>query len=72
MANKTMYATCGLKYGTRRLQAGEPVEMNARDQRLYLALGKVTAAKPRAAKPVEVEDEAVEVVKPRRRRKAAE
>lgn len=46
MANKTLYATCGLKYGTRRLQAGDQVEMDAPSARLYLALGKVTEAAP--------------------------
>lgn len=68
MATKTLYATCGLKYGTRRLRAGDPVEMDSPNARLYLALGKVTAAAP--VKP-QVEEEGG-APKPRRRRKAAE
>ena len=48
MATKTFYATGGLKYGTRRLQAGDPIELTDPLARLYLALGKVTDKKPPA------------------------
>ena len=64
MATKTFYATGGLKYGTRRLQAGDPVELTDPLARLYLALGKVTDKKPRTAAAAKAE-----VAAPRRRRK---
>jgi hypothetical protein len=53
MATKTMYATGTLKYGTRRLQAGDPIDMDAPTQRLYLALGKVTGEPPVGARAAE-------------------
>jgi hypothetical protein len=50
MATKTFYATRDLKnpsYGTRMLKAGDPVELDGPKSRLYLALGAVTATKPK-------------------------
>ena len=73
MATKTMYAIGPLKYGTRRLQAGDPVEMKARDQHLYQALGKVTAEKPRPVRAMTskaVEEEAPKPKRTTRKRKA--
>lgn len=69
MATKTMYATGALKYGTRRLMAGDPVEMNASHQRLYLALGKVTDKKPRAARATAPEPAPAETETPAPKRK---
>lgn len=49
MADKLMYPIGSFKYGTRRLVAGDdPVLMNGRDQRLYLALKKVSETKPKS------------------------
>jgi hypothetical protein len=47
MATKQLYATGEFRYGTRRLKAGDPVEMIGPHQRLYLHLGKVTEEKPK-------------------------
>lgn len=49
MATKQLYATGTFRYGTRRLQAGDPVDMTGPHRRLYLALGKVTEDKPKVA-----------------------
>jgi hypothetical protein len=75
MAIKTMYAIGPMKYGTRRLQAGDPVEMDAAHQHLYTALGKVTAEKPRpvramTAKVVEEEAPKPKAAPRKRTRKA--
>jgi len=68
MATKTFYATTGLKYGTRHLKAGEPLELTDPLARLYLALGKVTDKRPRLTTAQKAET--VEAPKaPRRRRK---
>ena len=50
MAIKTLYVTSPFKYNTRMMQAGEPVQMTGPHQRLYIALGKVSREKPKAAK----------------------
>ena len=55
MATKTFYATRDLKnpsYGTRMLKAGDPVELDGPKSRLYLALGAVTADKPKGSNKV--------------------
>lgn len=49
MATKQFYATGDFRYGTRMLRAGEPVEMDAPNARLFSALGKITDQRPRAA-----------------------
>lgn len=54
MATKQFYATGDFRYGTRMMRAGDPVEMTAPQARLYRALGKIAAAKPRQAKPAPV------------------
>ena len=71
MATKTFYATTdGLKYGTRRLQAGDPIELTDPLARLYLALGKVTDKRPRlAAAPVKAQ--AIPKAPAKRRKRAA-
>jgi hypothetical protein len=69
MATKTMYATGTLKYGTRRLQAGDPIDMDAPTQRLYLALGKVTPTKPRTARAAEAPAEEAPKAPAKRTRK---
>jgi hypothetical protein len=44
MADKLMYPIGSFKYANRMMKAGDdPVLMNARDQRLYEALGKVSS-----------------------------
>ena len=45
MATKTLYAIKDFRYGTRMMRAGDPVDMDASHQRLYSALGAVTAEK---------------------------
>ena len=55
MATKQLYATGEFRYGTRRLKAGDPVEMIGPHQRLYLHLGKVTEEKPKAARKVDTD-----------------
>lgn len=54
MADKQMFAARDFRYGTRMLRAGEPVTMDASHQRLYTALGAVTATAPARAKPAPV------------------
>lgn len=52
MATKRFYATRDLKnpsYGTRMLRACDPVDLDGPKSRLYLALGAVTAERPKAA-----------------------
>jgi hypothetical protein len=49
MATKTFYATGDFRYQTRMLRAGEQVELNARDAKLFTALGKISPTKPRGA-----------------------
>jgi len=54
MATKRFYATRDLKnpsYGTRMLKAGDPVDLDGPKARLYLALGAVTATRPKTDKP---------------------
>jgi hypothetical protein len=47
VANKTVYPIGDFRYGTRRLRAGDdPLEMNQRDARLFLALGKISETRP--------------------------
>ncbi|HET6534658.1 MAG TPA: hypothetical protein VFG41_00620 [Sphingomicrobium sp.] len=61
MATKQFYATGSFKYGTRMLRAGDPVELDAPNARLYTALGKISSTRPRpvpagataAAQPVQ-------------------
>jgi hypothetical protein len=54
MAVKTLYATGSFRYGTRMLQAGDPVDMKASHQRLFTALGHVTDVAPKKAPAPEV------------------
>lgn len=57
MATKQFYAMGDFRYGTRMLRAGDPVEMDAPNARLFKALGKISdaaqakavLAKPKAA-----------------------
>lgn len=46
MATKEFYATGDFRYGTRRLRAGDPVEMDAPSARLFTALNKISPDKP--------------------------
>lgn len=76
MATKRFYATRDLKnpsYGTRMLKAGDPVDLDGPKARLYLALGAVTATKPKAAPKIDEtlrsEVETVPTVKPKSARK---
>lgn len=72
MATKQFYATGDFRYGTRMLRAGDPVELDAPNARLFAALGKITDQKPRQAPPVRaplVEEEKVAIKAPRKRRK---
>jgi hypothetical protein len=51
MATKQFYATGDFKYGTRMLRAGDgPFPMDGPTARLFAALGKISAEKPKAAK----------------------
>lgn len=45
----TLKALTRVKYGTRRLMAGDVFEVKPRDVRLLIALGKAEASKPVAA-----------------------
>lgn len=69
MATKTFYVTRDMKspsYPTRMLKAGDTVDLNGPQARLYRALGAISEAKPRVARaPVE---EAAEPAKPARKR----
>jgi hypothetical protein len=51
MAHKRVYATGGHRYGTRMLQAGEPLTLDAPRARLLTAMGWVTDKRPRQARP---------------------
>jgi hypothetical protein len=51
MATKTFYATGAFRYGTRMLRAGDPVELDGPNARLFTHLGKISPNKPRAARP---------------------
>jgi hypothetical protein len=72
MPNKQFYATGDFRYGTRMLRAGDPVELDGPNARLFRALGKITDRKPRIAKPIEetIDVEAVPaaIKAPRKRR----
>jgi hypothetical protein len=52
MATKQFYATGSFKYNHRMLRAGDPVELDAPSARLFTALGKISADKPKGAKAV--------------------
>jgi hypothetical protein len=53
MATRTFYATRDMKnptgYGTRMLRAGDPVDLNGPQARLYKALGVISPTKPTKA-----------------------
>lgn len=66
MATKRFYATGAFKYGTRRLTAGDPVDLDAPNARLFTALGKITNRRPANSKPAKLV-EAAPAAKPRRR-----
>lgn len=65
MATKQFTALKDFRYGTRRLRAGDDVDMIGRDAKLFLALQAVA---PRVARPVAV---AKPKAAPRKVRKAA-
>ena len=69
MATKQFYATGDFRYGTRMLRAGDPVEMDAPTARLYTALDKISATKPRAARPKVEPAVTIEAPKPKRTRR---
>ncbi len=70
MATKQFYATGDFRYGTRMLRAGDgPVTMDGPTARLYAALGKITEARPRAARVESVATEVAPAPKRARRRK---
>jgi hypothetical protein len=48
MATKQFYATGDFKYGTRMLRAGDPVQLDGPNARLFTALGKISRDRPRA------------------------
>lgn len=74
MATKQFYATGAFKYGTRMMQAGDPVTMDAPTARLFTALGKISATKPKGAPQIdetsrsEVETVPARAPKPARKR----
>lgn len=71
MATRTLYVTKDMKdpiYRTRRLKAGDALELDGPTSRLYLHLGLVTEQKPRRAAEVVVET--AEAPKPARKRTA--
>jgi hypothetical protein len=51
MATKQLYATGTFKYQNRRLKAGDPVEMDGPNARLYAHLKLVTDKRPRRSAP---------------------
>ncbi len=51
MATKRYYATGAFRYQTRMLTAGDPVELDGPNARLFTALGKVSPDKPRTVRP---------------------
>lgn len=62
MATKQFYATGDFRYGTRMLRAGDgPFPMDGPTARLFAALGKISATKPKGAK-VEAEEPAKDAV----------
>jgi len=69
MATKQVFATRDFKYGTRMMRAGDPVEMTAPHQRLYRALGAISATRPRKAPEptVETQSAAEQPAKPKRK-----
>lgn len=75
MATKQFYATRDFRYGTRMLRAGDPVEMDAPQARLYRALKAIAAEKPKAqrASTETVAEATAEAPKPKRapRKRAA-
>ena len=76
MATKTFYATGSFRYGTRMLTAGDKVELDGPNARLFTALKKIspTAPKKAAAPAVPVAETAPVAPKPAaklRKRKAA-
>jgi hypothetical protein len=62
MAVKQFYAARDFKYGTRRLTAGDPVDLTSPMARVHSALGNVTDKRPR--KKVEEVAEVEEPKKP--------
>lgn len=47
MATKTFYATGAFRYGTRMLKAGDAVELDAPNARLFTALKKISPTAPK-------------------------
>jgi hypothetical protein len=67
MATKQFYATGSFKYGTRMLRAGDPVEMDEPNARLFTALRKISPkAPPETPAPDQMADETTVVEKPKR------
>ena len=56
MAVKQFYAARDFKYGTRRLTAGDPVDLTSPMARVHSALGNVTDKRPRKKVEEEVEE----------------
>lgn len=68
MATKQYYATGAFRYGTRMLQAGDPVELDAPNARLFTALGRISPTKPRGARaPVETAPRVEQPAAPKRK-----
>jgi hypothetical protein len=51
MVQKRLYATGGHKYGTRMLQAGEPLVVDGPRARLLTKMGWASESKPRRPRP---------------------
>ena len=71
MATKQYYATGSFRYGTRMLSAGDPVELDAPNARLFLALNKITDRRPARARVAETVEETVKPQRAPRKRRAA-
>lgn len=75
MATKQLTVVRPGRYGTRMLQAGDPLECTAPEARLYAKLGWATKAKRAAALsdplniPAASEETLVEAAKPAKRRR---
>lgn len=49
MATKIFYATGSFRYGTRMLTAGQKVDLDATNARVFLALKKISPTAPKKA-----------------------
>ncbi len=69
MAIKQFYATGDFRYGTRMLRAGDPVEMDALNAKIFTALKKISPDSPKGAVPAMMtENTGQEVPKPAAKR----